>query len=272
MAKITTITTSSLKKPDPAGVLLINKPVGQTPKQLIDKLKARYPHTKNIPVSFAGRLDPMASGLMLILVGKATNQNRETYLSLDKHYRFNILWGIATDTYDPLGVITQSTKCYHDTNHSSNKTQLSQAIKCLAGELNVPYPPYSAKAVSGKPLWWWAKKKRLHEIDIPTNHITIKKLTVNQPQKINSADLVNQCIQDIQTVSGDFRQNKIISQWQLFKDTAPPSLLASNANIHASSGTYVRQIAHLIGQRLGSGALAFGIHRTQVGKFSLDQD
>src|SRR5687767_12670821 len=85
-------------------VLNIYKPIGLTPLQLIKLLKKSKEGYKNIKMSFAGRLDPLAHGVMLLLLGEE-NKNRDKYLSLDKTYEFKVLFGVETDTFDFLGIL-----------------------------------------------------------------------------------------------------------------------------------------------------------------------
>src|SRR5262245_8184953 len=88
-------------------VLPIYKPVCLTPNQLIEQLRNKHPEYQNEKIGFAGRLDPMAHGLMLLLIGYE-NKNRTEYLNLDKTYYFKILLGVETDSYDLLGLITST--------------------------------------------------------------------------------------------------------------------------------------------------------------------
>src|SRR3989344_5566750 len=84
-------------------VISLYKPVGKTPLQCIRAFQSKFPEYKNVTLSYAGRLDPMAEGLLLILVA-AENEKRSIYQDMDKTYDFTVLFGITTDSYDLLGI------------------------------------------------------------------------------------------------------------------------------------------------------------------------
>ncbi len=86
-------------------IISIYKKLGETPLECLNRLRLEKPDYKEAVLSYAGRLDPMAEGVLLVLVGEE-NKNREKYLSLSKTYIVEILWGIETDTYDLLGRVS----------------------------------------------------------------------------------------------------------------------------------------------------------------------
>jgi len=83
-------------------VLNLYKQTGVTPLQTIKQLQKRYPEYQDSKLGYAGRLDPMAEGVLLVLVDEE-NKKRRTYESLEKEYEFYMLFGVKTDTYDILG-------------------------------------------------------------------------------------------------------------------------------------------------------------------------
>ena len=130
-------------------------------------------------MTYAGRLDPMASGLLLILAGKEVKQ-KERYLKLSKEYEFEILFGFSTDTHDILG------KVYHSnilTNVGINLSKkklvklIRSNLKNFQGEFTQDYPMYSSKTVKGKPLFQYARTGE--EVDIPNRKIYVKSLINN---------------------------------------------------------------------------------------------
>lgn len=88
-------------------VLTLYKPVGATPLDVLYELQERNPGYKDVRLAYAGRLDPMAEGLLLVLVGDECKR-RDHYQKLDKIYEFEVLFGVSTDTYDILGKITST--------------------------------------------------------------------------------------------------------------------------------------------------------------------
>jgi len=243
-------------------VITVNKPGGLTPLQAIERFKQKFPLYQNEKISYAGRLDPMASGLLVLLVGDK-NKNRNEFEGLKKTYEFELLLGIETDTYDGLGIIS------HVYNSPTDYlTQVAKLLPLFIGVQDQPYPPYSAMHVAGKPLYYWAREGKLDEIQIPTKTITIDSLTIKQASEVSSSILSKRIIKVIGGVQGDFRQSNIIGLWEKFSmDHRNFPLISCTANV--SSGTYIRSLAHEVGKRLGTGAIAYSIHRTKVGKHHL---
>ena len=122
-------------------ILKIHKYIGETPLEAIRKL--------NIPgkISYAGRLDPMAEGQLLVLTGDDC-QHQNDYHNLDKRYRFELLLGLTTDSYDTLGLVKNIPN--PDSNH------ISKRILDYCGKRSQSYPPFSSVRVKGKPLWYYA--------------------------------------------------------------------------------------------------------------------
>lgn len=117
-------------------VILLNKKSGITPLACLNTFKENYPQYKSATLSYAGRLDPMAEGLLLVLVNEE-NKKREFYQSLEKEYTFSILFGVATDTYDILGRIIQTIR--------PKKSIISNTLPFLLSEIQKmtvqQYPP-----------------------------------------------------------------------------------------------------------------------------------
>src|SRR5258708_6784437 len=87
-------------------ILLLHKKEGETPLEALENFRAKHKAYKNASMTYAGRLDPLVSGLLLILAGDATKE-KEKYLGLSKEYKFSALFGFATDTYDILGKVVR---------------------------------------------------------------------------------------------------------------------------------------------------------------------
>src|SRR5882724_588569 len=85
-------------------MVCIYKQKGETPLQALNRLRVEKPEYMEATLSYAGRLDPMAEGVMVVLVGDE-NKEREKYLGLDKVYVTEVLFGVSTDTADILGKI-----------------------------------------------------------------------------------------------------------------------------------------------------------------------
>src|SRR5882724_12690946 len=88
-------------------VVNLYKELGETPRERLERLRVQKPHFEHEVLSYAGRLDPMAEGVMLCLVGSA-NSRREQYLDMSKEYTLDVLFGFSTDTYDVLGRVLET--------------------------------------------------------------------------------------------------------------------------------------------------------------------
>lgn len=249
-------------------MLTVYKPQGLTPLQTIEKLKETHPLYEGKTISYAGRLDPMAEGLLLLLIDEE-NKERKTYEGLEKTYVFELLLGVSTDTYDLLGLITKTEVEISNVKYPISNIQ--SILSSFIGKQNQPYPPYSSKPVNGKPLYAWARAGRLNEITIPEKEITITSLSYVSTRSLSPAALQKDILERIQNVSGNFRQQEIRLSWQSFFDSPPlpASFSLHTCEVTCTSGTYVRSIAQTIGEKLGCGALAYSIKRTRVGEFTL---
>ena len=260
-------------------ILPINKSIGQTPLQVVEMVRDKFPEYRQEKIGYAGRLDPLAHGVLLLMIGDATKE-RETYLDLPKEYTFEVLLGVETDTYDILGLIT-SENCHPglvsgSLNNKNVNLLVSSFVNKHIGKMSQSYPPYSSKTVQGKPLFWWAKQKRLAEISIPTREITISNFAVRSYSEITREDLQNRVTTNIKLVQGEFRQKEITERWDefftkydLLPERSRKPFQTISCTISCSSGTYVRGLAYDLGKTLGCGALALDILRTKIGKYTL---
>jgi tRNA pseudouridine55 synthase len=255
-------------------MILLNKPVGQTPLQALDKLRLNTPELKDVKLSYAGRLDPMAEGLMLVLVGEE-NKDREKYLGLDKEYEVEILFGMETDTYDILGLVNLNESEKNPALLAENLQGefadkadfLSDSLSSLIGKIKLPYPPYSSKPVDGIPLFQWARDGRLGEIEIPNQDSFINSIELLNLYKIDRSKLVKYILESIQKVVGDFRQDEILASWKkYFEDSVDSEFSVAKIKIACQSGAYMRSIAHELGRMLKTKAIALSIKRTRIGE------
>jgi tRNA U55 pseudouridine synthase TruB len=90
-----------------SGIFPVQKERGETLAVLLERFRSEYTLDDTTKLTYAGRLDPMAEGLVLVLAGESRFQ-KDTLLGLAKEYEIEVLFGIATDTLDPLGVITET--------------------------------------------------------------------------------------------------------------------------------------------------------------------
>ncbi|MBI4080543.1 MAG: hypothetical protein HY430_02115 [Candidatus Levybacteria bacterium] len=245
-------------------VLLLYKQLCITPLEAIQAWRRKHPALRDAKLGYAGRLDPMAEGLLLVLVGEE-NKKRKDYENLPKEYAFDVLLGLTTDTYDILGKVTHIA----DSVSVSSESEIKKLFSSFLGIHEQPYPPYSSKPVDGKPLYKHAREGTIAEITIPSKEITITALMINNTKTIQSVKLLQLVHERIASVHGDFRQQEILKQWDVILEEKKQAFPVLSCHIACSSGTYVRSLAHTIGNRLKTGGIALAIQRTRIGDYTL---
>ncbi len=240
--------------------ILLYKREGETPLEALGRFRLSHKQYKDVKMTYAGRLDPMASGLLIVLVGEETKK-KEKYLALDKEYEFEILFGFATDTYDILGKVLSSKNT-----EENLTTSIKNNLKYFTGKFVQKYPAYSSKTVKGRPLFAYAKSGQ--SVELPKREVFVKKLQFFKLRKISSLKLLANTEKRIGKVKGDFRQKEILKIWRKKLQQGKSLLNIGSFRIKCSSGTYVRAIANDLGEKIGMPALAFSIKRTKVGKWT----
>ncbi len=245
-------------------VLNLYKNLCETPRERLERLRLERPEYAHEVLSYAGRLDPMAEGVLLALVGSA-NSEREAYLNMSKEYVLDVIFGFSTDTYDILGRVMES-----GDPEEVGKLALSRALNEFRGTVDQEYPPYSSKTVDGKSLFEWARSNMLSSIVVPRKSVMIYDIEVSAMYKLSEKTLLNFIEQHVTKVNGDFRQDEILQTWHRYARTSGDrSFPCATIKISCSSGVYARSIAHGLGQQLGVPALALHILRTKVGEYDV---
>ena len=244
-----------------AEILQLNKNLGETPLECLKRFKADNPQYEETKMTYLGRLDPMAEGLLLVLAGNT--REKERYLAFDKTYEFEVLWQFSSDTYDILGIVNGPDKF-----PQKLEEKMDKLLAKIMGKKTQEYPAYSSRTVSGKSLFMWARENKIEEIDIPQRNIKIFSTGHIHTRAITGKEIWEEVSRKVALVSGDFRQDKILTAWQNTLITKPNEVfLISKFRADVSSGTYIRGLAHEMGKILNSAGLAYGIKRTRVGEY-----
>ncbi len=212
------------------GVICIDKPPGITSHDVVAQARHILNHKR---VGHAGTLDPFATGLLVLLVGRATRLTQ--FLSgIEKEYEAIIRLGFATDTADITG------KPLSEVQNSGpwDKAQVEAALKSLRGEIEQVPPMYSAKKQGGRKLYELARKGE--EVE-------------RKPVRV--------CIHEFEPI-------KPTGEW--LKDNLDGTF-DFEVRVVCSSGTYVRTLAEDFGKQLNVGAHLAELRRTRVGDFTLDR-
>lgn len=243
-------------------MILVYKKLGITPLQAINLLKEKRPQLSSETLSYAGRLDPMAEGLLLVLVGDE-NKNRRSYEHYDKEYEFEALIGISTDSYDLLGVPKMGDKIDLD------DSRLDLFIQKNSTRILQTYPPYSSIKVNGKPLYYWAR--RGVAVKTPKKDVNVEKFQLLSVSEISAKDLSEKITLSVGQIEGDFRQDEILEGWRmLMNSNIFEKFKVLKFYFACSSGGYVRSLVNEMGIFLGTSAVTFSIKRVKIGNFDID--
>lgn len=201
------------------GILLVDKPSDHTSHDVVARLRGKL---KMKRIGHAGTLDPMATGLLIILVGKATRVS-QYLMSLDKEYEGTVEFGKVTDTQDADGEVMETRPVPPLT-----EAEIKTALAGFQGDQYQTPPMYSAVKIDGVPLYKSARKG---------------EEVAREPRFIR------------------------VHSWELLRLELP----RFDFRMRCTKGTYVRTLAHDLGQRLGCGAHLAALRRTASDKFHVSQ-
>jgi len=201
------------------GVLLVDKPQGLTSHDVVYRLRRKLGMKK---IGHAGTLDPMATGLLVMLIGKATRIS-QYLMSVDKVYEGEATLGVVTDSQDAEGEVLTSIPVPPFT-----EAQVLEAMKGFLGDQYQTPPMHSAIKVDGVPLYKMARKGE--EVEREPRFIRVMAF-----------------------------------------DLLTFGLPKFSFRLHCTKGTYVRTIAHDLGQKLGCGAHLSALRRTGSGQLNISQ-
>ena len=144
-----------LQDPSFEGILLVDKPSGITSHDIVDRLRRKLKMKK---IGHAGTLDPLATGLMIMLIGKATKVS-QFLISLDKAYEGTFNLGVETDSQDSDGEVVET----KDLPENLSEEIIGDAMKEFLGDQYQTPPMFSAKKINGVPLYKMARKGKTVE-------------------------------------------------------------------------------------------------------------
>ncbi len=154
------------------GILLVDKPKGKTAFDLVAILRRRL-NVKTI--GHAGTLDPMATGVMVMLIGKKYTTQSNQFLGEEKEYVAQIHLGIETDTYDAEG------KTVSTSSLTPTEDQIKQALNSFQGEIQQIPPMFSAKKMNGQKLYQLARQGKVVERQPVTLQIKTELISYHYP-------------------------------------------------------------------------------------------
>jgi len=200
------------------GVLIVDKPAGMTSHDVVARVRRL---ASERAVGHLGTLDPMATGVLPLVLGRMTRL-AQFYVASEKSYEGEIRFGFSTDTYDAEGEPVGEPQPV-----ALTLDQVLAAAARFRGTIQQTPPPFSAKKIAGVPAYKLARKKK--EVELKPIQVEVREF-------------------EILGLEGD----------------------RATFRARVASGTYLRSVAHDLGQLLGVGAHLATLRRTRVGEFSLE--
>ncbi|MBQ9418412.1 MAG: tRNA pseudouridine(55) synthase TruB [Bacteroidales bacterium] len=263
-----------------AGVVLpIDKPRQWTSFQVIGKIKAILRHQlgiKNIKIGHAGTLDPLASGLLLVCIGRAT-KSIPTLQDADKTYTGTFLLGATTPCFD----LEQPIDHYYPYLHLTLPQLQSAAASFLGQQQQVP-PAFSAVKVDGQRAYQLAREEgfspalqakpiTIHQFDITAFRPGQPFPNPTQPTESTQPAVPSQPQPPLSSRTPHPSPQKAPHLYNNPLGQVPSHLPQADFLIRCSKGTYIRSIARDLGLALQSGALLAALRREQIGPYSISQ-
>lgn len=253
-------------------LVVLDKNIGETPLMAIQAWKAEHPKYAEVPASYAGRLDPMASGKLLVLFGDECRRQK-AYTKLDKEYEIEVLLDVGSDTCDVLGMPEYAGK-----ETILDTKELAAVLRREEGAHTRAYPVFSSKTVAGKPLFLYALEGTIDSIEVPEHIEHIYRIRDCGSYAISSEkleakvtellDLVPRTTEPSKRLGEDFRVDAVRAQWQsLFRNTKGRNFTVLRLRVTCASGAYMRSLAGRVGGALDTEALALSIRRTRIGTY-----
>ncbi len=208
--------------------LLIDKPAGLTSHDVVNRVRRA---TGVRRVGHAGTLDPFATGLLIVGVGREATREFQKFVGLDKTYEATFVLGASSDTDDVTGTIQPQG---YRRGTAGVEKDIQKVLAQFTGEIEQVPPAYSAVKISGKKMYEAAREGK--PLEAKPRKVTIYSIELQKSPSLN--------------------------------DSTTQSLPLT---IHCSSGTYIRALARDLGRALGTGGYVESLRRTAIGPFSIHE-
>lgn len=244
----------------PEGIILpVDKPYCWTSADVICKIKwaaCRHFGRKNLKVGHAGTLDPLATGELLVCIGKATRLAQQLQAER-KEYIAGVTFGATTASYD----LEKEPDRQYPTD-GVNLQSLEEAVHGFIGEQEQVAPLFSAKSVDGVRAYETARRLyRQGQMDAGDGVLHSSRITIYGMEVLAYAE----------EGFGDKAQQKDGRGRIHVADISHLSLPQALIRVECSKGTYIRALARDLGEALGSGAFLHSLRRTKTGSFRVEE-
>ncbi|MBP7774300.1 hypothetical protein KA078_00770 [Candidatus Woesebacteria bacterium] len=233
-------------------------PIWQDIGQSTHQIATKWSKMRNEKATHTGTLDPMASGVVIILTGE-DRFKKGAQTAWNKTYEFSILWGISTDTGDLLGLIERVDM------QTAEQEKITTVLAAFPHTFEQLQPAYSARRYNGLSSFDWARTG----VDLPQKKrtITIDSLTTDFFEVKCLSQIIEAQTKNIHKIQGDFRQTEILNNWSQLLQKSDQSFLISHHTAVVSTGTYIRQLTQDIASQIGVVATTAHITRIKNGSF-----
>ncbi len=244
-----------------AGIVIpIDKPRQWTSFQAVNKIKAVVRNTyglKKFKIGHAGTLDPLATGLLLVCIGKATKTIPQLQDG-DKVYTGTMVFGATTPCYD----LERPIDHYYPYEHITREL-LDETVRQFTGTIQQVPPMFSAVKIDGQRAYEIARSQESGDKEVRSKPVNVYsfEITAFRPGSQNTPITQSTPITQ-NTPSKNLYQNPL--------GEVPPHLPQADFRIHCGKGTYIRSLARDLGLALDSGAFLASLRREQVSEYTLD--
>lgn len=211
--------------------MVINKPLGITSHDVVDQVRRI---TGERRVGHAGTLDPLASGVLILLVGRNATKRQAEFMGLPKEYEAEITFGTVSETEDAEGPLRPQATL--EELLALNESTVREALTRFVGTIQQTPPAHSAIKVGGTPLYKKARQGTITRAEIAPRTV-----------QIDAIELVR------------------------FIPATPPFPPTARLRIHCQKGVYIRSLARDLGEAVGTGAYLSELVRTAVGPYRVEQ-
>lgn len=259
------------------GIALIDKPTGWTSHDVVNKVR-RITGIKR--VGHAGTLDPLATGLLIVLIGRDFTKLQDVFMKQEKEYLVTGAFGVTTDSYDSDGVVVAVAD--QDKILKIHQVSIESAMPTFVGSISQQVPLFSAVKLNGKKLYQHARKKRdFDELSVSSTQSSQQSQNVLINEQISenvgkmsaspeSPNFPTPPYRDVhinEFVLLDWLMIDVIDEKNRTNFESYPR---ATFRIQCSSGTYVRSLIHDLGEKIGVGATVLGLRRTKIGTFAVE--
>lgn len=245
-------------------VVVVDKPYRWTSADVIRKVKwmtIKHFRKKNLKVGHAGTLDPLATGVLLVCIGKATKL-AESFQRERKQYVAGVTFGATTPSYDR----EKDVDAFYPLEGVSRE-KLEAVLPSFIGEQDQVAPLFSAKSVDGVRVYEIARKR--YKAGLPVEDLGVlqaSRITIYDLQLL-SYSLTGKVVPPEE----DNSNCKSTASSRINVAEVPEGFPQAEILVDCSKGTYIRALARDLGEALGSGAFLHSLRRTRNGGFTIEQ-